>query len=100
MLREACRDYVADGSLQMVRYVLLQQGDSRSRRKHHVPVVGPNLASKQPHQGCLARPVATQKANPLARFDLARNIVQQHGATETNRNTTKFSKCHKRNRRK
>ena len=68
--------------LRSPRHVLRQECDLRPRGHHDLAVVRFDLPRQNPQQRRLARSVATQQTDPLARFDMARDAVEQRRSAE------------------
>jgi hypothetical protein len=80
--RQSLGDNFANTANQIARHILRQQGDLGSGSEDDLAAVGLHLSAENPHEGRLAGPVASEQADPLARLNLAGNIVQQQRTVE------------------
>ena len=80
----AC-DNVVHTALEIGRNLLCQPGKNRARRAEHFARVGLHIAHDDLHQGRLSRAVAPDQADPLARFELEIDLVEDRRSAEVQR---------------
>jgi hypothetical protein len=73
---EGCERRFMDGHARLEIDVLFEQAEFESTRTHYVAAVGRLFAANQAKQGGLARAVAPDEADMLARVDLERHAAQ------------------------
>ena len=77
-------DDFLDRAGNIMRNILRQHRDFDACREANLPGIGVDLAAENSHERRLARPVAPQQRNPLARLDLARYGIQQRRTAKAN----------------
>ena len=66
----------------LLRHILLQIRDDRAGSEDHLPGIGGEIATQQPHERRLAGAVAAEEADPLASFDMTLDAVEERGTTK------------------
>lgn len=78
----ALADNLANASLKILRYILLQQGDTCAGGKRDVAVIWFDRSSQKIEECRFSSPIASEQTDALSRLDDAVDAVEQGGAAE------------------